>query len=200
MKIVGFKYDKESKIVTSLIFKEEEKFINNDETSLENVFIANENRYDIMQELFNIINEPEELICLESSLNISLNEILAKKIYYDKKGHLSNLNKSEVIDIEGLESINVSLDLFKKIKDKPHKLNLKKTKENNFYGLNDISLFIEYNPLDVETLNLDEVINKTNKSLAETKIELMEQKNINNELISEIANLKIELMQVKGGI
>ncbi|EDT16383.1 hypothetical protein [Clostridium perfringens] len=200
MKIVGFKYNKETKIVTSLIFKDKEKFINNDETSLENVFIANENQYDIMQELFNIINDPEELIYLESSLNISLNEILAKKIYYDKKGHLSNLNKSEVIDIEGLESINVSLDLFKQIEDKPHKLNLKKTKENNFYGLNDISLFIEYNPLDVETLNLDEVINKTNKSLAETKIELMEQKNINNELISEIANLKIELMQVKGGI
>lgn len=198
MKIVGFKYDKESKIVKSLIFYDGERFINNDDTSLENVFIASEDKYDIMQELFNIINDPEELVYLESILNINLNEIVAKKIYYDEKGHLSNLNGSEVIDLDGLENINLSLDLFKQIENKPHKLNLKKTKESNFYGLNDIALFTEYNPLEIENLNLDDVLNETNKSLAETKIELMEQKNINNELISEIANLKVELMQMKG--
>ena len=198
MKIVGFKYNNETKIVKSLIFKDKEKFINNDETTLENSFIVNENKYDIIQELFDIINDPEELIYLESNLNISLNDILAKKIYYDKKGHLSNLNKSEVIDIDGLESIKVSLDLFKKIEDKPHKLNLKQIKENNFYGLNDIGLFTEYNPLEIENLNLDDLLNETNKSLAEAKIELMEQKKVNNELISEIANLKIELMKIKG--
>lgn len=207
MNIIGFKYDKETKIIKELVFFKENiedekiEYINDEIDETENIFKTTIDKVDLIKELIDFLNEPEELVYLPNKKMVAgVGDIVAKKIYYDSEGHLSNLNGSEVIDLEGLKSINVYRGLFNKIKNKPHKIDLNKvkSKRSNFYDLKDIDSFIEYGPREIENLDVNNVLDKTSKALADTKIQLMQQQGFNNTLISEIANLKIELMQMKG--
>lgn len=207
MNIIGFKYDKETKIIKELVFFKENiedgtiEYINDEIDETESIFKTTIDKIDLISELIDFLNEPEELVYLPNKKMVSgIGDIVAKKIYYDGEGHLSNLNDSEVIDLEGLKSINVYIGLFNKIKNKPHKIDLNKvkSKRSNFYDLKDIDSFIEYGPREIENLDVNKVLDKTSKALADTKIQLMQQQGFNNTLISEIANLKIELMQMKG--
>ncbi|NGT65606.1 hypothetical protein G6Z16_01690 [Clostridium perfringens] len=207
MNIIGFKYDKETKIIKELLFFKENiedgtiEYINDEIDETENIFKTTIDKVDLIKELIDFLNEPEELVYLPNKKMVAgIGDIVAKKIYYDSEGHLSNLNDSEVIDLEGLKSINVYIGLFNKIKNKPHKIDLNKvkSKRSNFYDLKDIDSFIEYGPREIENLDVNNVLDKTSKALADTKIQLMQQQGFNNTLISEIANLKIELMQMKG--
>lgn len=207
MNIIGFKYDKETKIIKELVFFKENiedgtvEYINDAINETEGIFKTTIDKIDLIRELIDFLNEPEELVYLPNKKMISgIGDIVAKKIYYDSEGHLSNLNNSEVIDLEGLESINIYIGLFNKIKNKPHKIDLNKvkSKRSNFYDLKDIDSFIEYGPREIENLDINKVLDKTSKTLADTKIQLMQQQGFNNTLISEIANLKIELMKMKG--
>lgn len=207
MNIIGFKYDKETKIIKELVFFKENiedgtiDYINDEIDETESIFKTTIDKVDLMKELIDFLNEPEELVYLPNKKMVAgIGDIVAKKIYYDGEGHLSNLNNSEVIDLEGLNSINVYIGLFNKIKNKPHKIDLNKvkSKRSNFYDLKDIDSFIEYGPREIENLDVNKVLDKTSKALADTKIQLMQQQGFNNTLISEIANLKIELMQMKG--
>lgn len=207
MNIIGFKYDKETKIIKELVFFKENteggtiEYINDEIDETESIFKTTIDKIDLISELIDFLNEPEELVYLSNKKIVSgIGDIVAKKIYYDSEGHLSNLNDSEVIDLEGLKSINVYIGLFNKIKNKPHKIDLNKvkSKRSNFYDLKDIDSFIEYGPREIENLDVNKVLDKTSKALADTKIQLMQQQGFNNTLISEIANLKIELMQMKG--
>lgn len=207
MNIIGFKYDKETKIIKELVFFKENiedgtiEYINDEIDETENIFKTTIDKVDLIKELIDFLNEPEELVYLPNKKMVAgIGDIVAKKIYYDSEGHLSNLNDSEVIDLEGLKSINVYIGLFNKIKNKPHKIDLNKvkSKRSNFYDLKDIDSFIEYGPREIENLDVNKVLDKTSKALADTKIQLMQQQGFNNTLISEIANLKIELMQMKG--
>lgn len=207
MNIIGFKYDKETKIIKELVFFKENiedgtiEYINDDIDETENIFKTTIDKVDLIKELIDFLNEPEELVYLPNKKMVAgVGDIVAKKIYYDSEGHLSNLNGSEVIDLEGLKSINVYRGLFNKIKNKPHKIDLNKvkSKRSNFYDLKDIDSFIEYSPREIENLDVNKILDKTSKALADTKIQLMQQQGFNNTLISEIANLKIELMQMKG--
>ncbi|BDU83489.1 hypothetical protein [Clostridium perfringens] len=209
MNIIGFKYDKETKIIKELVFFKENiedgtiDYINDEINETESIFKTTIDKVDLIKGLIDFLNEPEELVYLPNKKMVAgIGDIVAKKIYYDGEGHLSNLNGSEVIDLEGLKSINVYIGLFNKIKNKPHKIDLNKvkSKRSNFYDLKDIDSFIEYGPREIENLDVNKVLDKTSKALADTKIQLMQQQGFNNTLISEIANLKIELMQVKGGI
>lgn len=207
MNIIGFKYDKENKIIKELVFFKENiedgtiEYINDEIDETENIFKTTIDKVDLIKELIDFLNEPEELVYLPNKKMVAgIGDIVAKKIYYNSEGHLSNLNGSEVIDLEGLKSINVYRGLFNKIKNKPHKIDLNKvkSKRSNFYDLKDIDSFIEYGPREIENLDVNKVLDKTSKALADTKIQLMQQQGFNNTLISEIANLKIELMQMKG--
>lgn len=207
MNIIGFKYDKETKIIKELVFFKENiedgtiEYINDEIDETENIFKTTIDKVDLIKELIDFLNEPEELVYLPNKKMVAgVGDIVAKKIYYDGEGHLSNLSGSEVIDLEGLKSINVYRGLFNKIKNKPHKIDLNKvkSKRSNFYDLKDIDSFIEYGPREIENLDVNNVLDKTSKALADTKIQLMQQQGFNNTLISEIANLKIELMQMKG--
>lgn len=207
MNIIGFKYDKETKIIKELLFFKENiedgtiEYINDEIDETENIFKTTIDKVDLIKELIDFLNEPEELVYLPNKKMVAgIGDIVAKKIYYDSEGHLSNLNDSEVIDLEGLKSINVYIGLFNKIKNKPHKIDLNKvkSKRSNFYDLKDIDSFIEYGPREIENLDVINVLDKTSKALADTKIQLMQQQGFNNTLISEIANLKIELMKMKG--
>lgn len=207
MNIIGFKYDKKTKIIKELVFFKENiedgtvEYINDAINETEGIFKTTIDKIDLIRELIDVLNEPEELVYLPNKKMISgIGDIVAKKIYYDSEGHLSNLNNSEVIDLEGLESINIYIGLFNKIKNKPHKIDLNKvkSKRSNFYDLKDIDSFIEYGPREIENLDINKVLDKTSKTLADTKIQLMQQQGFNNTLISEIANLKIELMKMKG--
>ncbi|MDU7067840.1 MAG: hypothetical protein E6343_07685 [Clostridium perfringens] len=207
MNIIGFKYDKETKIIKELVFFKENiedgtiEYINDEIDETENIFKTTIDKVDLIKELIDFLNEPEELVYLPNKKMVAgVGDIVAKKIYYDGEGHLSNLNDSEVIDLEGLKSINVYIGLFNKIKNKPHKIDLNKvkSKRSNFYDLKDIDSFIEYGPREIENLDVNKVLDKTSKALADTKIQLMQQQEFNNTLISEIANLKIELMKMKG--
>lgn len=207
MNIIGFKYDKETKIIKELVFFKENiedgtiEYINDEIDETENIFKTTIDKVDLIKELIDFLNEPEELVYLPNKKMVAgVGDIVAKKIYYDSEGHLSNLNGSEVIDLEGLKSINVYRGLFNKIKNKPHKIDLNKvkSKRSNFYDLKDIDSFIEYSPREIENLDVNKILDKTSKALADTKIQLMQQQGFNNTLISEIANLKIELMQMKG--
>lgn len=207
MNIIGFKYDKETKIIKELLFFKENiedgtiEYINDEIDETENIFKTTIDKVDLIKELIDFLNEPEELVYLPNKKMVAgIGDIVAKKIYYDSEGHLSNLNDSEVIDLEGLKSINVYIGLFNKIKNKPHKIDLNKvkSKRSNFYDLKDIDSFIEYGPREIESLDINKVLDKASKALADTKIQLMQQQGFNNILISEIANLKIELMQMKG--
>lgn len=207
MNIIGFKYDKETKIIKELVFFKENiedgtvEYINDAINETEGIFKTTIDKIDLIRELIDFLNEPEELVYLPNKKMVSgIGDIVAKKIYYDGEGHLSNLNDSEVIDLEGLKSINVYIGLFNKIKNKPHKIDLNKvkSKRSNFYDLKDIDSFIEYGPREIENLDINKVLDKTSKVLADTKIQLMQQQGFNNTLISEIANLKIELMKLKG--
>ena len=209
MNIIGFKYDKETKIIKELVFFKENiedgtiDYINDEINETESIFKTTIDKVDLIKGLIDFLNEPEELVYLPNKKMVAgIGDIVAKKIYYDGEGHLSNLNGSEVIDLEGLKSINVYIGSFNKIKNKPHKIDLNKvkSKRSNFYDLKDIDSFIEYGPREIENLDVNKVLDKTSKALADTKIQLMQQQGFNNTLISEIANLKIELMQVKGGI
>lgn len=208
MKIIGFRYDKETKIIKDLVFYKENledgtiEYFNDEVSEKESVFKVTTDKVDFMKELIDFLNEPEELVYLPNKKMLAgIGDIVAKKIYYNSEGHLSNLNGSEVIDLEGLKSINVYIGLFNKIKNKPHKIDLNKvkSKRSNFYDLKDIDSFIEYNPRCIENLDINNVLDKASKALVDTKIQLMRQQSFNNILISEIANLKIELMQMKGG-
>ncbi|WP_419867372.1 hypothetical protein [Clostridium perfringens] len=208
MNIIGFKYDKETKIIKELIFFKENiedrtiEYINDDIDETESIFKTTIDKVDLIKELIDFINEPEELVYLPNKKMVAgIGDIVAKKIYYDSEGHLSNLSGSEVIDLEGLKSINIYIGLFNKIKNKPHKIDLNKvkSKRSNFYDLKDIDSFIEYGQIDIENLDINKVLDKTSKALADTKIQLMQQQEFDNTLISEIATLKIELMQIKGG-
>lgn len=207
MNIIGFKYDKETKIIKELLFFKENiedgtiEYINDEIDETENIFKTTIDKVDLIKELIDFLNEPEELVYLPNKKMVAgIGDIVAKKIYYDSEGHLSNLNDSEVIDLEGLKSINVYIGLFNKIKNKPHKIDLNKvkSKRSNFYDLKDIDSFIEYGPREIENLDVINVLDKTSKALVDTKIQLMQQQGFNNTLISEIANLKIELMKMKG--
>ncbi|WP_283697036.1 hypothetical protein [Clostridium perfringens] len=207
MNIIGFKYDKETKIIKELVFFKENiedgtiDYINDEIDETESIFKTTIDKVALMKELIDFLNEPEELVYLPNKKMVAgIGDIVAKKIYYDGEGHLSNLNNSEVIDLEGLNSINVYIGLFNKIKNKPHKIELNKvkSKRSNFYDLKDIDSFIEYAPREIENLDVNKVLDKTSKALADTKIQLMQQQGFNNTLISEIANLKIELMRMKG--
>ncbi|MDZ4994571.1 hypothetical protein GNF80_16670 [Clostridium perfringens] len=208
MNIIGFKYDKETKIIKELVFFKENiedgtlEYINDKTDETESIFKTTIDKVDLIKELIDFLNEPEELVYLPNKKMVAgIGDIVAKKIYYDGEGHLSNLSGSEVIDLEGLKSINIYIGLFNKIKNKPHKIDLNKvkSKRSNFYDLKDIDSFIEYGPRKIENLDINIVLDETSKALADTKIQLMQQQGFNNTLISEIANLKIELMQMKGG-
>ena len=129
MNIIGFKYDKETKIIKELIFFKENiedrtiEYINDDIDETESIFKTTIDKVDLIKELIDFINEPEELVYLANKKMVAgIGDIVAKKIYYDAEGHLSNLSGSEVIDLEGLKSINIYIGLFNKIKNKPHKI------------------------------------------------------------------------------
>ncbi|MGU8433806.1 hypothetical protein ACV3R5_10650 [Clostridium perfringens] len=204
MKICGFRYDKETKIINGLVFYKENledgtmEYFNDEVSEKEFVFKANIDKVGLIEEIINILNEPEELVYLESNtLDNSIYDILAKRIKYDSKGHLSNLLDSEVIDLEGLESINLDINLFNKIKNKPHKLVSLEIKD--FYTSEDIDSFVEYDIIPVNEYDVRKILDENSKTLAKSKLENMKVNGINNKLAKEIAAMKIELMELKKG-
>ncbi|ELU5587501.1 hypothetical protein SCB17_001933 [Clostridium perfringens] len=204
MKICGFRYDKETKIINGLVFYKENledgtiEYFNDEVSEKECVFKANIDKVGLIEEIINILNEPEELVYLESNtLDNSIYDILAKRIKYDSKGHLSNLLDSEVIDLEGLESINLDINLFNKIKNKPHKLVSLEIKD--FYTSEDIDSFVEYDIIPVNEYDVRKILDENSKTLAKSKLENMKVNGINNKLAKEIAAMKIELMELKKG-
>lgn len=225
MKICGFRYDKETKIINGLVFYKENledgtiEYFNDEVSEKECVFKTTTDKVDLIGEVINILNEPEELVYLESNtLDNSIYDILAKRIKYDSKGHLSNLLDSEVIDLEGLESINLDINLFNKIKNKPHKLISLEIKD--FYTIEDIDSFAEYDSIPVNEYDVRKILDENSKTLANTKVQLMQSQaisqnlsrelaksklenmkvnSINNTLAKELASMKIELMELKKG-
>ncbi len=204
MKICGFRYDKETKIINGLVFYKENledgtmEYFNDEVSEKEFVFKANIDKVGLIEEIINILNEPEELVYLESNtLDNSIYDILAKRIKYDSKDHLSNLLDSEVIDLEGLESINLDINLFNKIKNKPHKLVSLEIKD--FYTSEDIDSFVEYDIIPVNEYDVRKILDENSKTLAKSKLENIKVNGINNKLAKEIAAMKIELMELKKG-
>lgn len=193
MRIVGFKYKKSIKVIESLIFKDDKGFINDNETDTEGVYIADKSEYVIMEDLLNLINEPEELIYLETKLNLNLSDIIAKKIYVNEFGHLSNMHGTEVIDLDNLKFIKINLDLFNKIKSNPTRINLKNIDFNKTYGTADIELFESYDKQEINEINLEELVKLSLDAVAETKLENMKLK-------ESIANLNKKIELLEGGI
>lgn len=203
MKICGFRYDKETKIINGLVFYKENledgtiEYFNDEVSEKECVFKTTTDKVDLIGEVINILNEPEELVYLESNtLDNSMYDILAKRIKYDSKGHLSNLLDSEVIDLEGLESINVDINLFNKIKNKPHKLVSLEIKD--FYTIEDIDSFVEYDIIPVNEYDVRKILDENSKTLANTKIQLIQYQDISQNLSRELAKSKLENMKVNG--
>lgn len=203
MKICGFRYDKETKIINGLVFYKENledgtiEYFNDEVSENECVFKATIDKVGLIEEIINILNEPEELVYLESNtLDNSIYDILAKRIKYDSKGHLSNLLDSEVIDLEGLESINLDINLFNKIKNKPHKLVSLEIKD--FYTIEDIDSFVEYDIIPVNEYDVRKILDENSKTLANTKIQLIQYQDISQNLSRELAKSKLENMKVNG--
>lgn len=203
MKIIGFTYDKETKIIKDLVFYKENledgtiEYFNDEVSGKECIFKATIDKVDLIGEIINILNEPEELVYLESNvLNNSIADILAKRIRYNSEGHLSNLLDSEVIDLEGLEIINLDINLFNKIKNKPHKLVNLEIKD--VYTIEDIDSFAEYDSIPVNEYDVRKILDENSKTLASTKVQLMQSQAISQNLSKELAKSKLENMQIKG--
>lgn len=203
MKIIGFRYNKETKIIKDLVFYKENledgtiEYFNDEVSERECIFKATIDKVDLIGEVINLLNEPEELVYLESNvLSNNIADILAKRIRYDSKGHLSNLLDSEVIDLEGLESINLDINLFNKIKNKPHKLVNLEIKD--IYTIEDIDSFIEYESIPINQYDVKKILDENSKTLANTKVQLMQSQVISQNLSKELAKSKVENMQIKG--
>ena len=195
MRIVGFRYDQTGKVHDMVFYNDDDqKYINCSTTEDLNVFVNKDNKE--IEKILEYLNCPEEVYYIqEKNLNDKIEDILSLRVYYNSEGHLSSVQDSEVIDLDGLDHIQVSPDLFKAIKNKPRRLD-KANIDGRVYTLEDQSLFVTYDPVPIQALDLGTLVRNNATALAMTKVELMKANAITSMLIKEIASMKVQLMEL----
>lgn len=195
MRIVGFRYDHTGRVHDMVFYSDDDqKYINCSTTEDLNVFVNKDNKE--IEKILEYLNCPEEVYYIqETNLSDKIEDILSLRVYYNSEGHLSSVQDSEVIDLEGLDHIQVSPDLFKVIKDKPRRLD-KANIDGRVYTIEDKNLFIAYDPVPIQALDLGTLVRNNANALAMTKVELMKSNAVTSMLVQEIASMKVQLMKL----
>lgn len=195
MRLVGFNYSVETNKIIDLIFYDDEKemLINQIEDS-EDIKSFIDKDHEEISKILDLINRPEPLYYREGSeiLN-NIEDIICLHIPHNSQGHLAFVDNTEVIDLDNLPVIQMTVNLFDHIKRGPTKFDISK-KRSDLYSIKDKDLFTSYEAIDPNPLDINKVLGYQAQALADTKLELMQTKAIIKLLTQELADIKIKLM------